>query len=246
MFATMFATPSPGEKRTVTTRALAAFPTIFLLGSIALAQNDSQGAVELSRVNFETHFNYAPRSIGKAVIPCMAGDWTVAADWGDATGPEALSHVVGGESKTIPGSYLLYTRHRYDRAGSYTATTTLSVKCANGTRITKRQQALINVFDHVGIKTFSSDRTTYAAGDSILLSFVLLGPAPPSGTELFLAADASGANFSSQTFPVLLVVPPGLDRARAEIRTKISAKDVSITLTAISATGQQHVTVHLE
>jgi hypothetical protein len=226
----------------MTTKMLAVISMIFWIALVVFAQ---KGQVVLFRVNVEVGFNYAPRPTGKAIIPCSASGWSVVTDWGDGTVPEIMSHPISQGSKAAPGSYLLYSKHRYDQAGSYVAKTTLSVNCPSGTVATK-EQALINVFNHVGITTFSSDRATYVGGDPIVLNFVLERPAPPSGTELYVRASASRDSFSSQRFPLLVTVPPGSDHTTAEIRTNPSAKGASITLTAISATGQQKLMVQLK
>lgn len=217
--------------------------------TFATSQTDTKSHhfAALSRTQFEAGYNYQPEAVGTAQIACKARNWYAAMDWGDGTKPEALSHDVAPEHGEIgPGTYSLFSRHRYLIIGSFEGSLKLAVQCVGKPdEVVSHENLRIEVFGHIPIKLFESEPETVRRGSPVAIRLELAAVAPKSGTRIFLKySDGIGA-FQSSLLPTFLEVPPGSSQVQQKIPTLRTASIGTVVITAIGANGPHKIEIKI-
>jgi hypothetical protein len=205
----------------------------------------SRHSIVLSRVNFEVGMTYEP--IGNVTLGCLAKDFSKTIDWGDDTPIEMLSDGAGREPGLLiqPGTYAVFSTHRYAGAGSYTVTTNLWVDCSGANEAERvEEKSVAHVFDHVALSSFTAPKSV-SLGGLIELRLTLAAPAPASQTRIFLKNDSPDA-FPQHSFPQFIDVPANSDHVVFKSRTRTQTNSHRVTLTAVAVNGIQTVAIDLK
>jgi hypothetical protein len=231
-------------KGTLTSVAWVLVPICLVAGTLRMRQAPRHSIV-LSRVNFEVGMTYEP--LGKVTLGCAAKDFSQTIDWDDDTPIEMLSDNARPEPGLLiqPGTYVVFSTHRYASTGTYTVTSNLSVQCAGANRLEGAEDKFVaHVFGQVPLSSFTAPRSV-RRGDLMELRLTLAAPAPPSQTRIFLKNDSPDA-FLQHSFPQFVNVPANLDHVVFKLRTRTQTKSDRVTLTAVAVNGMQTVAIDLK
>jgi hypothetical protein len=216
---------------------------VLILSAASLGQQTAQQPerlVRLLRADFESYATYSDDPIAQVSIPCSASSWSVTADWGDGTIPEALSHPAAADQRasTRSGEYPLYSTHRYARRGQYDALFKFVLNCVGkSSQVTSQDSYRVNVFDHVPLKECTCESAVIKPGAPIVLSLKLVTAAPESGTRvIFQTSDAPGV-FQPEGLPKVVTIPPNSERLTLRIPTLRTAPASTVTVTVIAING---------
>lgn len=208
------------------------------LGQQTVQQPDK--LVRLLRTDFESYSTYPDDPVAQVSVACSASSWSVTADWGDGTTPEALSHPipVGQRASTRPGEYPLYSTHGYARRGQYDASFKFVMSClGKSSQITGENSYRVEVFDHVPLTKCACESSVVKAGTPVVLSLKLATPAPKSGTRvIFQTSDAPGV-FQPEGLPKVVTIPPNSDGLTLRIPTLKTAPASTVTVTVVAING---------
>jgi hypothetical protein len=216
---------------------------VLILSAASLGQQTTQQPeklVRLLRADFEASSTYPDDPIAQVSLPCSASSWSVTADWGDGTIPEALSHPGAADQRasTRPGEYPLYSTHGYARRGQYDASFKVVMSClGKSSQVTGQDSYRVEVFDHVPLKECTCESTTIKPGTAVLLNLKLVTAAPKSGTRVIFRTSEAPGVFQPEGLPSVVTIPPNSDRATLRIPTLKTAPAGTVTVTVIAVNG---------
>jgi hypothetical protein len=207
-----------------------------------------ENVLRLLRTDFETYSAYQDDPIAQVHIPCRSTNWSVLAEWGDGTPPEALSHAVLADehASTPSGAYALYSSHRYKEHGRFVAALKLLADCSDRlNKIESQETYHIEVFDHVPIEKFVSESSTVRRGSPLVLILGLTTAAPKSGTRVAFQTSAPPGVFSPDAVPRIVSIPPNADHITLRIPTLKTAAPGTVTLTVVGIDGPHSLQIKI-
>lgn len=216
---------------------------VLMLSAASLGQQTAQQPdklVRLLRADFEAYSTYPDDPIAQVSIPCSASSWSVTADWGDGTTPEALSHPAasGQRASTRLGEYPLYSTHGYARPGQYDASFKFVMSClGKSSQVTGQDSYRVEVFDHVPLKELVSESWVVKPGNPVVLTLELVAAAPKSGTRMIFQISNAPGVFPPDALPKIVSIPPNSDRVTLRIPTLKTAPPGIVTVTVVAING---------
>lgn len=228
------------------TARLALLSVCLVIGMSGMQAEPQQHSLTLSRVNFEVAVRY--EAVANVTIGCVAKDFNATADWGDGTPSEILSYNPRrGPGEVIPpGTYPVFSTHRYTGSGRYTVTTTLWVRCSGAAESARSQQKSdVQIFDRVPLATFTTSHKAVSRGGMIELHLTLASPAPPSQTRILIDTDSPEV-LLGHPFPRFIDFPANSDHFVLRATTRRQARPGRVSFTATSVNGIRTVAVELQ